>query len=376
MKQKRWGWLTAGLLFAATLGCIACENPAGPSIEPPETDIVYDDDTGDKTATIHVTGLSLNTSGFSLVPEGTATLIPSVSPANASNKSVTWTSSDTSVVTVDSSGVIKALADGTANITVTSADGKLTIICIIIVIMPGPGDVPVTGVSLNANSLSLMVGGTAALAASVEPGNATNKGVTWSSSNTAVATVDSSGVVTAIAGGHANITVTTNDGGKTATCAVTVESLPAANASIEMVSIGGGTFQMGQDGVATPVHSVTVGSFLMGKYVVTQEQYLAVMGSNPSYFNGQPGPGEYWEIRDTPMGEAQGKRPVEKVSWYDAIVFCNKLSIKEGLTPVYSISGSTNPNTWGTVPEDINSIWNAVTWNHSANGYRLPTEAE
>ena len=68
--------------------------------------------------------------------------------------------------------------------------------------------------------------------------------------------------------------------------------------------------------------------------------------------------------------------PVEEVSWYDVLVFCNRLSIQEGLTPVYSISGSTNPDRWGNVPTIMNVIWSAVRVNSSAKGYRLPTDAE
>jgi len=108
--------------------------------------------------------------------------------------------------------------------------------------------------------------------------------------------------------------------------------------SVEMVQIPGGSFEMGKElntesgySDVTPVHTVTLTGFYMGKYEVTWEQYRAVMGSNPS----------------------TSKRPVENVSWYDAIKFCNKLSILEGLTPAYSISGSTNPSAWGSVPIDI-----------------------
>ncbi len=112
-------------------------------------------------------------------------------------------------------------------------------------------------------------------------------------------------------------------------------------------------------------HSVTLSAFYMGKYEVTQEQYLAVMGNNPSWFTS-----------GAAAGEIQGKRPVEMVSWYNAIVFCNRLSMKEGLTPAYSIGGNTNPGVWGTVPTSSNATWDAVVCNWNANGYRLPTEAE
>jgi len=145
---------------------------------------------------------------------------------------------------------------------------------------------------------------------------------------------------------------------------------------VEMVQIAGGSFQMGKDlgnaatGDVTPVHTVTLTDFYMGKYTVTQKQYKAVMGTNPSYFNGTKG-------KETAVGEEQGKRPVEQVSWYDAIVFCNILSMKEGLNPVYSILGSTNPLAWGVAPTTKNdAIWDAVIIVSGANGYRLPTEAQ
>jgi len=143
----------------------------------------------------------------------------------------------------------------------------------------------------------------------------------------------------------------------------------------EMVQVAGGSFQMGKDlgtaatGDVTPLHTVTLTGFSMGKYLVTQEQYQAVMGSNPSYYHGSSG-------REPAKGETQEKRPVETVSWYDVIVFCNKLSKLEGLSPVYSISGSTDPSTWGTVPTTSDATWNAVVIISGANGYRLPTEAQ
>jgi len=142
--------------------------------------------------------------------------------------------------------------------------------------------------------------------------------------------------------------------------------------TIEMVSITAGTFTMGspetEAGRITDEtqHSVTLSGFKMGKYQVTQEQWTAVMGSNPSSFT------------SAVAGESgtPGKLPVENVSWYDVIVFCNKLSMKEGLSPVYSIGSSTDTTTWGTVPTSSDSTWNNVVMDKTKNGYRLPTEAE
>jgi len=117
------------------------------------------------------------------------------------------------------------------------------------------------------------------------------------------------------------------------------------------------------------VSTVKISDFYISKYLVTQAQYEVIMGTNPSYFttaNGRP-PVE---------GETDSRRPVERVSWYEAIVFCNKLSMAEGLKPAYRISGSTNPSDWGTVPTIDNKAWTDVVIVSGSNGYRLPTEAQ
>jgi formylglycine-generating enzyme required for sulfatase activity len=118
---------------------------------------------------------------------------------------------------------------------------------------------------------------------------------------------------------------------------------PAVTTNIpaNMVRVEGGTFQMGSNvhDSEKPIRAVTVKGFYMGKYPVTQKEWFEVMGTNPSYFKGD-------------------NLPVEPVSWLDAVEYCNRRSIKEGLTPAYSGSG------------------NNITCNWNANGYRLPTEAE
>jgi uncharacterized repeat protein (TIGR02543 family) len=108
-----------------------------------------------------------------------------------------------------------------------------------------------------------------------------------------------------------------------------------------------------------------INAYKIAKHEITQDVYMAVMGTNPSYF------------KNNPYGDdVQEKRPVENVSWYDAIYFCNKLSMIMGLTPAYSVDGITAPESWGYTPHDGNSIRGTVTCNYSANGFRLPTEAE
>ena len=130
-----------------------------------------------------------------------------------------WTSSSSSTATVDANGKVTAVAPGLAVIIVTTVDGGKVATCAVTVTNPA---VPVQSVSLDKTTLSLNVGDNATLVANVLPENADDKTVTWSSSNTAVATVDANGKVTAVAAGEAVITVTTTDGAKTATCTVTV----------------------------------------------------------------------------------------------------------------------------------------------------------
>ena len=172
----------------------------------------------DQQGTIHVTSVSLDKANLELTEGGTDTLTATITPNNATNKNVTWESSNTSVATVDANGLVTAVSAGTATITVTTEDGSKTATCEVTVTA---ATVPVTGVTMNKTSTSLYVGDTETLTATVQPGNASSQTVTWSTSNPSVATVEN-GVVRATGRGTATITVTTADGNYTATCTVTV----------------------------------------------------------------------------------------------------------------------------------------------------------
>lgn len=135
------------------------------------------------------------------------------------------------------------------------------------------------------------------------------------------------------------------------------------------VLVEGGTFSMGNksgDPDEKPVHDVTLENYYIAKYEVTQEEWIAVMGTNPSGFSSKP-----------VIKEKQAKRPVEQVSWYDAVLYCNARSRLEGLTPCYSLGGTTDPDEWGPSPlESKKSQWDSISCDMQASGYRLPTEAE
>lgn len=171
---------------------------------------------------VHVTGVTVDQT-LDLVTGDSKTLVATVSPASATDKSVNWASDNPAVASVDSSGKVTANGVGTANIPVTTVDGNKTATCKVTV---HPRSV--TGVDLDKTAMNLLVGNSSSLNATVRPSNATNKNVTWFSSDTSVAIVDSTGKVTAVAVKQgeqfsvANITVTTADGSKTASCNVKV----------------------------------------------------------------------------------------------------------------------------------------------------------
>ena len=174
----------------------------------------------EEPAPIAVTSVTLDSSSITLVEGETYELMATVSPSNAENKKVIWTSSNSSVASVKE-GVVTALKAGKATVTAKSDDGGKTATCEVTV---NAKVYPVTSVSLNKSTATLTEGETLTLTATVNPSNATNKNVSWKSSNTSVATV-SNGKVTAVKAGSATITVTTEDGDKTATCEVTVKAI-------------------------------------------------------------------------------------------------------------------------------------------------------
>ena len=176
--------------------------------------------TDNETTTVDVEKVSLNKSATTLTEGESETLTATITPSNATgDKTVKWSSSNEAVATVDSNGKVTAKKAGTAVITATSSNGK-TAGCTVTVKQK---EIAITGISLNKSTTSLTEGESETLTATITPSNATgDKTVKWSSSNEAVAAVDSNGKVTAKKAGTAVITATSSNG-KTAGCTVTVK---------------------------------------------------------------------------------------------------------------------------------------------------------
>ncbi len=127
----------------------------------------------------------------------------------------------------------------------------------------------------------------------------------------------------------------------------------SAKKADDFVFVEGGTFQMG--GFSYERHEVTVNSFYISKYEVSQSEFKQHMRFQPSIFKGNA-----------------DKLPIENINWYDAIDYCNRRSISEGLSPCYTLNGEPDTALWG----EKGASWNSVACDFTANGYRLPTEAE
>ena len=169
---------------------------------------------------VAVSGITLNNSTLSLTTGQNFTLQAMLSPSNATNKEVTWESSDAGVAAVSKDGVVTAKKAGKATIVAKAADESGKYASCVVTVTEAKKEV--TGVTLNKSSLNLGVGGSEVLSATVLPADATNKQVTWLSSTPSVATVSQSGVVTGVKEGTTQISVITAEGSKTAICSVTV----------------------------------------------------------------------------------------------------------------------------------------------------------
>jgi len=163
---------------------------------------------------------------------------------------------------------------------------------------------------------------------------------------------------------------------------------------VEMVRVQKGSFERGRElgtgsilGDVTPVHTITISAFYLGRYQVTREQWITVMTGNlnnisaTNYGLNTLAPAN---AQETAAGFNLNRRPVTFVRWYEAIVFSNRMSIQQGLTPAYELPNvwpnptfwTSDPDTWGTVPTFWDDRWDNVRIVPGSTGYRLPTEAQ
>jgi uncharacterized protein YjdB len=328
------------------------------------------------TVPIRVATLELDKYAIQMGVTDTETLAATVTPNDAFNKTVNWSvtggSDKVSIAVNQTTGVVTVTANaiGEAVITATTTDGSsITKTCEVEVL----SHVPVTGITLSATTLRLTeIGEEAELTATVAPRLASDKSVTWESDDeteevitlevdpvTGVATITATGL------GSAIITVTSDDDDTIeATCAVTVsEGMPEVDG---MVWIKPGTYQMGSPtdeedrGDDETQHWVTISQgFYMTESPVMAGDYSYITDDLPTWFYDlYEDWGQYWVFF-----------PMDGVNWYAAVEYCNLLSDYDNLTPVYNITVTRRDGYGYTIAATVTIDW-------TADGYRLPTEAE
>mgnify|MGYP002268650549 FL=1 len=214
-----------------------------------------------------VTGVTIEPSEAELPAGYSMKLTATVLPENATNKNVVYSVDDESILSVDQDGNITGLSLGIATVTVTTEDGGFTASAEITVI-----PVQVTGVSISPKSVSVALGHTIQLTASITPSNAANKNLSWSVSDETIISVDGQGTVTGLSGGTAPVTVTTEDGGFSASAEITVYYAPANT----WTAIG--TNRINNNGFCGVFNGD--GYAVRGIYINTQESYQGLFGNS------------------------------------------------------------------------------------------------
>jgi len=210
---------------------------------------------------ISVTGILFDVISVDFTVGDTEQLSASVTPSNATNQNLIWSSSNESVVTVDANGLITAVGEGTATITVTTEDGGFSASCTVNVYPPAPPKIDVTGVSLDTTSITLWAGENYQLNATVTPSDADNQTVYWVSNSLSVADVSNTGLVTAVGKGTATIIVYTDDGDYKASCTVKVLQQEVVVPDSTQTEPGGkGKIVLS---LTTPTDALFSGSFLL-----------------------------------------------------------------------------------------------------------------
>ena len=303
----------------------------GGCVEKPESDPVS------------VESITLDQETMTLTVGETGKLTATVTPENVTNLEIVWSSADETVVQVAQDGTVTAVAAGSTSVSVTANPGAKTASCTVTVNAPEP--VSVESVTLDQETMTLTVGETGKLTATVTPENVTNLEIVWSSADETVVQVAQDGTVTAVAAGTTSVSVTANPGAKTASCTVTVNAPEPEKPEIETVEIKAGTFMMGSPeseadrGWDEDQMEVTLTrDFRMSKYEITNAQYAEFLNGAKV---GQDGLMPDWEYTDKPLfvtsdfygitydaatsswtaDERYKDYPVVYVTWYGALAF-------------------------------------------------------
>ncbi|WP_182914454.1 Ig-like domain-containing protein [Paenibacillus sp. 1011MAR3C5] len=290
---------------------------------------------------VPVEGISLTPADVEMVVGTTQTLIPTITPENASNRNVSWESTSPSIATVNESGTVTALQPGTASITVTTEDGGYS--ASMVVTIKG---IPVEKISLNHTKVTLAVDRTHLLSPAISPKNATNQHIIWTSSDSSVATVDASGRVTAEGPGHAIITATTEDGGFAATSEVTVNSFAVKRIDNlfrvdsgpeqgKKATLYDGTIEK-YNGYYYAMGTGTLGFVYRSKDMIHWESPYRLISNDPSTMPPTVNPADYNELGASDL------------FYHNGVMF-------------YSYNGTSlihgDPSTMNTVPDFRNSFW-------------------
>jgi uncharacterized protein YjdB len=213
-----WASSNTAIVMVDTTGLVTAVSPGKATITVITNDSAKEDSCAVTVNSVPVTGITMSATTAAIDINTTKQLTVTIAPSNATNKNVSWSSSNAAIVTVDANGLITAQAVGTVVITATTIDGAKITTCTVTVSAP----ISVTGLRIIPDADTLDVNATKQLIAYITPNNATNKTVTWSSSNTKVATVLANGLVTAIAGGTTIISAISQDGSIAGVCTITV----------------------------------------------------------------------------------------------------------------------------------------------------------
>ena len=340
---------------------------------------------GNVSTPIAVTSVTLDKATVTLVEQETVTLKATVKPEKAANKAVTWSSNKPDVAAVDKDGKVTAHKAGEAVITVKSEDGAKTASCKVNVTAKPPTTYKVTfsvdgiGGTLKAkvdgvtetdkSPISVEKDKTVTFTATANTGYVVDK---WSISGSSFESGSgAAGSITAKVKVTANTTV--NVTFKLKGTPPTPPTPPASTDKTytvnsvnftmkDIAAVTNGTLGHADYSYNNAVHTVSLTAYRIGETEVTQELWEKVMGSNPSSFSSSP-----------ESGEAQEKRPVECVNWYECIAFCNELTKKVpelGESQcVYRVEG----HTYGTADAAAKKV---PEMDMSKKGFRLPTEAE